>query len=422
MHRNLTFERAIDFARDLIRIPSSSGEEGAIAERVVRELKSLGFHEVWIDEIGNVLGRIKGCGQSPAIVLSSHLDTVGVADPAQWEFPPFAGQCAQGFLHGRGASDCKGPLALQTYAAAYFLDHPPAGNIYLAFTVMEERGSWGMAHFMENLDVRPGLVILGEATGGDICIGHRGRRELVVTLSGIPAHASSPANGRNPVDVLPAAIGALQRYAAQLDTHAVLPASTLVISAIETRPQNRNMVPEEVCVMLDWRILPGSCRKNMEHLRNFLNDELEGWFSRCRGFRIKVDEVVISQRAHTGLEWTRPVSTAAFLMDPTHPLIRTAVDLLRETTGRKPAIRPWIFGTDGSYTGGVHSIPTIGYAPGDEACAHTNHERLNLSDAAETYRCYPALIAALHRTLATECSSEITVTTAGEGLAAAAEQ
>jgi succinyl-diaminopimelate desuccinylase len=88
MDRNMKFERAIAFGCELIRIPSLSGEEGAVAKRVVDELKLLKFDDVWIDEIGNVLARVRGRNREPSIMLNSHLDVVDAGAPAQWEYPP----------------------------------------------------------------------------------------------------------------------------------------------------------------------------------------------------------------------------------------------------------------------------------------------------------------------------------------------
>src|SRR5205085_5266375 len=102
-YRDVSFENAIAFARDLVRIPSISGDEGAVAERVLSEFKLLGFDETWTDEIGNVFAQVKGRGNAPAIMLSSHLDVVDAGDRSEWEYPPFDGQIAEGSLHGRGA-------------------------------------------------------------------------------------------------------------------------------------------------------------------------------------------------------------------------------------------------------------------------------------------------------------------------------
>src|SRR5690606_22112922 len=231
---DLSFERVVAFARDLIRIPSPPGGEGDAATRVRAELEALGFDDVWIDDVGNVIGRVRGRGSAPAVVLNSHLDVVDVGDPAEWEHPPFGGEIADGFLHGRGAMDIKGPLAVQTYAAAHFVDERPAGDVIVAHTVPEERGGWGMEHLVTRGEVRPAAVILGEATGGDLCIGHRGRAELLVEISGLAGHASAPERARNALELVPAALEALGQFAAALPSDPVLGRSTLAPTAVET--------------------------------------------------------------------------------------------------------------------------------------------------------------------------------------------
>ncbi|HSH44406.1 MAG TPA: M20/M25/M40 family metallo-hydrolase, partial [Longimicrobiales bacterium] len=143
---SLTFDAAIGFAADLIRIPSPPGGEEAVAARVLEEYRRLAFDDAWTDEVGNAIGLIRGRGEAPAVMLSSHLDVVDPGDPGDWEHPPYAGVVADGYLHGRGAMDIKGPLAIQTYAAARVAgdgERPP-GDVIVAHTVLEERGGWGM--------------------------------------------------------------------------------------------------------------------------------------------------------------------------------------------------------------------------------------------------------------------------------------
>jgi succinyl-diaminopimelate desuccinylase len=69
-----------------------------------------------------------------------------------------------------------------------------------------------------------------------------------------------------------------------------------------------------------------------------------------------------------------------------------AAETLGEVLGRAPEIRPWKFGTDGGHSCGTHGVPTIGFAPGREALAHTNRERLDLDEARVAFDAYPALI------------------------------
>ncbi|HEV2735078.1 MAG TPA: M20/M25/M40 family metallo-hydrolase, partial [Longimicrobiaceae bacterium] len=212
--RDLSFERAVAFAAELIRIPSLPGEEGAVAQRIMEELGGLGFDEVRSDRAGNVIGRVAGTRGAPAVMLCSHMDVVDVGDVEGWEHDPFGGVVADGCLHGRGAMDVKGPLALQAYAAARFVEERPAGDVLTAFSVYEEKGGWGMMHLMESAALRPGAVILGEATGCNVYTGHRGHAELAVDIHGRAAHASSPETGRNPNDLLPHVLLALAELSA----------------------------------------------------------------------------------------------------------------------------------------------------------------------------------------------------------------
>jgi succinyl-diaminopimelate desuccinylase len=403
MYRDLSFENAIAFARDLVRIPSISGGERAVAERVMSEFKLLRFDETWTDEIGNVFALIKGEGSGNAILLSSHLDVVDAGDKAEWEYPPFDGVIAQNHLHGRGAVDCKGPLALQTYAAAGLRERRPAGDVYVVHTVLEECGSWGMAHAMEQLSDRIAVVVLGAATEGEICIGHRGRVELMISIRGTSAHASAPQRAHSPILLVPALLGALQKFAGQLPSHPILPRSTVVPTMIETWPRSRNTVPEEVRILIDWRTLPLSREHStVQGLQLFLQTELHESLRESLNLRIEVQETSIQQRAYTGWEQTMPISTNGFLMADSHPVVDAAVQAVRDITGHTPAVRPWTFGTDGGYPCGVYGIPTIGYAPGNEVYSHTNRERLDLDAARTAYEVYPVLIRQLQEALETD--------------------
>jgi acetylornithine deacetylase/succinyl-diaminopimelate desuccinylase-like protein len=91
-----------------------------------------------------------------------------------------------------------------------------------------------------------------------------------------------------------------------------------------------------------------------------------------------------------------------YLLDPDHPMVRAAAAAVgRRNGGSGPAeVRPWTFATDGGWTCGVHGIPTIGFAPGEERYAHTNRERLEVEEARWSLDRYPALVLAMQEALA----------------------
>ncbi len=389
-----TFENAIAFARDLIRIPSPSGAEGAVAQRVLDEFDRLGFDDVRHDTAGNVIGRMPGSGSGPTVMLNSHLDVVAEGDPAEWQHPPFGGVVADGFLHGRGAMDIKGPLALQTYAAAA-LRGQLAGDLLVAHTVFEERGGLGMKVLMEEGRVRPDVIIIGESTHGDICIGHRGRAELEIVLRGLAGHASAPERARNAMTLLPAALEAVATVAARQPSDATLGVATLVPTDLSVTPTSRNVIPDTVVVALDWRILPGSTEASlMSTVRAALDARIPA-AEIPEGLSWEVRMAVEAQKTYTGLERDRGLLTPGFMVDASHPVIEAAARAAGRRDGSGPAaVRPWTFATDGGWSCGVHGIVSFGFAPGEERFAHTNRERLDLSEARWAFERYPAVIRA----------------------------
>lgn len=391
MPRDLAFERAIEFAQDLIRIPGLSGAEGDVAERLRKELEHLRFDDVWVDEVGNVIGRVRGTGDAPSVMLSCHLDCVDVGEREGWEYDPFAGEIADGFLHGRGAMDIKGPLALQTYAAAHFLERRLEGDVYVAHTVHEERGGWGMQHLLENAAFRPGAVIIGESTNGDICIGHRGRAEIVVDACGVAGHASAPERAANPLALFPSLLPAIDAFAATLGEHPLLGPPSLAPTDVQTLPASRNVIPDLARVIIDWRVLPDTTVQNAAGL---LGDFLQEAVAAVAPLGLEVRYASEHQYTWTGMERESDMFTPGFVLDPDHPIVTAATGVLTGH-GMTPKVRPWTFATDGGHTCGVHGIPTIGFAPGEERFAHTNRERLDLAEARRAWEVHPDLIAAV---------------------------
>lgn len=398
MPKEPSFENAIAFAADLIRIPGLSGREGDVAQRVLEEMQALGFSDVRMDEVGNVIGVTPGLGEAPPVLLNCHLDVVDEGDHDAWEIPPFAGEILDGVLHGRGAMDIKGPLALMTYAAAG-LSGLAQGDVIVAHTVFEERGGLGMKHLLDSNSVNPGAVIIGEATHGDVCIGHRGRAELEVTIEGIAGHASVPERASNPLDLLGGVLAAVTDLTDDEKWDSVLGHSNAVATMVRVLPESHNVIPDRAVVVIDWRILPDTHEEDMvaelgARIRVRLGDIPEG-------LSYRVELVTERQRTHTGLESDWALFTPGFLMDREHQAVRAAAEAVgrRDGIAGNADVRPWKFATDGGWSCGVFGIPTLGFAPGEECYAHTNREQLNLEEARWAFDRYPVLVTAVQESL-----------------------
>jgi succinyl-diaminopimelate desuccinylase len=391
-----TFENALAFAAELIRIPGLPGEEGDVARRVREEMEALGLDDVRVDSSGNVIGVARGRGDAPPVLLNCHLDVVAEGDHSEWEVPPFSGEVRDGYLHGRGAMDIKGPLAIQTYAAASVLGEAP-GDVIVAHTVLEERGGLGMKRLLESGTVAPGVVIIGEATHGDVCIGHRGRAEMEVAIEGVAGHASVPERARNALDILGDVLAAVRELAEEQASDPVLGPASLVATMVDVLPESRNVIPDSVVVTLDWRILPGDDDASLvSRVRGSIARRLP---EPPPGLSYDVRMASERQRTYTGSEEDRSLFTPGFLMQSDHPVVVAAAEAVgaREEPDRAATVRPWQFATDGGWSCGVHGIPTVGFAPGEERYAHTNRERLDVEEARWSLSRYGSLIPAVQR-------------------------
>jgi len=129
----------VNFLRELVQIPSPSGQEGALAQRLAEEMERLGFPEVKVDKVGNVIGKI-GSGNRPIILFDGHMDTVEVADYSSWTRDPYGGEIDGRLLYGLGASDMKGGLASMVYGLAALIKAGAKipGTVYFVGVVQEE--------------------------------------------------------------------------------------------------------------------------------------------------------------------------------------------------------------------------------------------------------------------------------------------
>lgn len=195
----MTRETLLTYCRDFVRIPGETGQEQPAALFLKATMEILGFDAVSIDEYGSVIGVIHGSGEQ-TIMLEGHLDTVGVTDASAWTIDPYGGLVRDGKLYGRGASDMRAALMTMTCAAAALLPEKARlqGNIVVTGVVCEETFE-GIA-FGKILDrIQPDLVILGEATELNLCIGQRGRAEIQIITQGKSAHSANPSEGVNAV-------------------------------------------------------------------------------------------------------------------------------------------------------------------------------------------------------------------------------
>ncbi len=181
----------VDFAQQLVRIPSPSLQEGEIANLIVQQMETIGYDKIVQDDSGNIVGIILGRESGPTLLLNCHMDSISPSEYDDWTHSPYSGDIQNGRLYGCGSSDCKGGLAAQIFAGALLKRSllPLGGNLIVAATVGEEEGaSIGIRGLIERtlpeLELEASYAILGEPTELGLYYGHDGWVELDIKIEG----------------------------------------------------------------------------------------------------------------------------------------------------------------------------------------------------------------------------------------------
>jgi len=372
----------VDFLKELVQIPSPSGQEGALAQRLAEEMERLGFPEVKVDKVGNVIGKI-GTGDKPVLLFDGHMDTVEVGDYFSWTRDPYGGEVDGGFLYGLGASDMKGGLASMVYGLGALIKAGVKipGTVYFIGVVQEEpsEGTALKASLSEE-GIAPDFAIIGEPSSLRIIQGHRGRMGIIVTTKGKSCHASAPELGQNAIYAASRIIFGIELMSSQFLNDAFLGKGSATVTWIRSESPSRNAVPPICSFYVDRRLTLGETEaKALAEIQSIVIRE---------GVNAEIAVNEYEARSYTGYTWKVREYYPAWFIPQTHPLVQAGLRAAEKVLGFRPPLGCWKFSTDGVYTMGEAGIPTIGFGPGDEQWAHSPDERIRIDElfaAAEVY-------------------------------------
>ncbi|PYS91366.1 MAG: peptidase dimerization protein [Acidobacteria bacterium] len=193
----------IAFTRQLIDIPSVSGDEAVVARALAAHLEALGFRVKLQTVAGERANVIATTAARPRVVLSTHLDTVP---------PHIAASEDDEYIYGRGACDAKGIIAAQV-AAAERLRAEGVEEIGLVFTVDEEQGSTGARAANEHPLAREcEYLINGEPTDNLLAAGSKGSLRVRLKTTGRAAHSAYPEQGESAIEKLLAVLAEIRAH------------------------------------------------------------------------------------------------------------------------------------------------------------------------------------------------------------------
>jgi putative selenium metabolism hydrolase len=378
-------ETLIKFFCEICAIPSYDSRIGEVGERVGAEMRKLGYDEVRFDKMGNILGRI-GHG-SRIIVYDSHIDTVGIGDPAAWDWHPLKGKIENGILYARGACDEKGSTPGMVYGLAIARDLGLLdGWTAYYFGNMEEICDGIAPNTFVEVDpkVRPDFVVIGEPTKLQVYRGHKGRLELKITASGRSAHAAHHHLGDNAVYKLLDIIATIRDLDAHLPSDPFLGKATVVVTDAEVHTASINAVPERFDIFIDRRITFGEKREEVfAQIKALIPADLRD--------EVHAEELFYDDPSYTGFRFPVDKYYPAWALDEAHPLVQAGQRAIQALWGETRPTGKWGFSTNGTYWAGKAGIPSIGFGPGDEVYAHTALDQNKLDDVVQATKFYALL-------------------------------
>lgn len=340
----------IDLLKNMIRIPSFSRDEGAVADFLERWMLTEGFaarrlgNNLWI-ESGPADGR-------PTILLNAHIDTVKPA--SGYTRDPFTPEIEDGCLYGLGSNDDGGSLValLETYSRLIQKEQPYR-LIFSATAEEEVSGKGGLDLILPELD-RIDFGVMGEPTGMRMAVAERGLMVLDCTAYGKSGHAA-----RNEgVNAIYKAIEDIQWFKSHSFDRVsdFLGAVKMSVTQINAGTQH-NVVPDKCTFVVDVR--PNGMYTNPELL-----------------------EMIKSSVSCEVKERSTRIGSSHLPMD--HPAVVRGLSL-----GLEP------FGSPTTSNQALCHFPTLKIGPGDSARSHSANEYIRLDEIGEGIETYVALLCGL---------------------------
>jgi putative selenium metabolism hydrolase len=372
------------FLRDLVALPGESTCEKPTADRIVEEMKKLGFDEAGTDAMGNAIGYM-GSG-SALIAYDAHIDTVGVGNLENWDFDPFEGYETDAEIGGRGTSDQLGGIVSAVYGAKIMKDLGLLSDKYRVMVTgtVQEEDCDGLCweYIIKEEGIRPEFVVITEPTDGNIYRGQRGRMEIRVEVQGISCHGSAPERGDNAIYKMGKILAEVEELNNHLHYDEFLGKGTLAVSEIFFTSPSRCAVADSCAISIDRRLTDGETWESaLEELRALPT---------VKQFKAEVSMYNYERASYTGLVYPIECFFPTWVIPADAAPTKAMVEAYRGMYG-EPVVDKWTFSTNGVSIMGRNNIPCIGFGPGKENQAHAPNEKTWKADLVRCAAVYAAL-------------------------------
>ena len=308
------------------------------------------------------LHAVIGPQQPGGLAFSGHVDTVPV-DGQAWTGDPFTLRRRDGKLFARGSCDMKGFVAACLAAVPDFQARPLMRPLHLFVSYDEEVGCGGAQRLIQDLGdsgLKPDLCVVGEPSGMQPILAHKGKLNLNVTVRGLTGHSSDPAKGVNAVQAAAEAIAWVARDARLLAAEGPFedgfdpPHTTVHVGTVEGGTI-LNIIPEHAAFTMEWRPIPGDLPQH--HI-----DRMQAWIAAT------IEPAMKAVHPACGFSYETVLEMPGMALPADHALAAAVKQVTGSNSTGKVS-----YGTEGGFYENA-GIPTIICGPGHIAQAHQPDE------------------------------------------------
>jgi acetylornithine deacetylase/succinyl-diaminopimelate desuccinylase-like protein len=362
-------EEIVAMARDVINIPSPTGEELPMAQYMQSALLQIGLNVTWQEvEEGraNVVGRWLGSGGGKNLMFNGHMDT---SNTGREDFLTGLGYkpnavIKNGFIYGLGIYNMKGALVCYTHAvrALQRAGVRLKGDVIIAAVAGEiEKTQWGDfkgkeyrgygfgTHYLVNHGILPDMCILGEPTDMHVVLEHFGSMWVRISCTGIYVHTAF-CEGReemNSIRRMHALMEPILKWIATWENKASYRGKKAIVNLGGIRGGHAwraSRTPEKTDLFLDVRVPPTipmtEARREVQELFLALEKQHPDW----------------------GLEFETYVSVPGARIDERHEMIRV-IDANHERVMGKPPEREVVTWCSDASVLSRYGVETVNYGP-----------------------------------------------------------
>ena len=344
-----------DFLIEMLKIYSPTDSDEALGDHLRDELRRMGF-KPRRDEFGNIWAEIGT--SSPAILLAGHFDTVPGFIPVKID---------NGKIFGRGAVDAKASLAAMILAASNFLNKEFEGKIVLGCTSGEEKCLVKLDHLPQT-----DYAVFGEPTGYGICVSHKGRLLLNLTIKCKGGHVAASWAAENAIEIGIDFWNGIKEKFEKYKLESLYFSTVPSLTILESHGWSDNTIPSECRMTLDTRFPP---TLTSDEVLSEINDVIKE--------KTELNSIEIKYEVGTKVEGYRTRKSS--------PIARALFKAVNDVVGITPEYQ---VKTGSSVTNDLSAmgIPSVTFGPGDSSLEHSENEYISIEEYLTAIKIYEKTI------------------------------